>query len=421
MTHDRFLEPCSPLLMLALLGVPSSPITAQRLVGGAFSPAGGPLLATKTFCAASVRLCSPILAAPPTNFAGGTAYDPIHQVIWDTDGLRLIGILALAAVPCATPYCPAVALPLPANALATGLAFDESRDAVWMIDSSPSLSLLRISATSRCPTLSARCDLTPVVPTTHATGSLAFSERRQLVLWSSSVFTGGAAANIVYVAAAANPCVVTCRITLFGTVGCGGAPLGPITGMAYDDCTDRIYVTDGTAVLRATYLPPCGANGFQCCAAAAVAPFYGLDLEPAHPTSVGGSCMMPPCAACLAVTLTTSGDPTIGNAAFALRIQNAPAGSFGMLAFHPGACGAGLPLFCGLYHPAALPPAVLFGPVALVGGGACTAAGAFPLPVPLAAGLCGQRFCTQGVILCIGAGLGVGGLTNAVDFVIGDS
>src|SRR5688572_12190612 len=51
----------------------TSAAAAQRLVGGAFSPAAGTMLAGQDVCAPSVRLCGPLLAPPPAPFAGGTA------------------------------------------------------------------------------------------------------------------------------------------------------------------------------------------------------------------------------------------------------------------------------------------------------------------------------------------------------------
>jgi len=392
-------------------------LPAQRLLGGAHAPATGPVLASQSLCLPSVRRCSPLLAPPATPFAGGTAYDPRRQVVWDTDGTQLGGWLLLVSAPCSTPHCRPGPAPVPAGALATGLAFDETRDALWMVDSSPSLSLLRLTSAASCPTLTARCSLAGVIPPTHVPGGLAFSENRQLVLWSSSVFGAGAPANIVYVAAAANPCVVTCRITLFGTVGCGGGPLGPIVGMAYDDCTDRIYVTDGSKVLRARFVPPCGALEFECCAAAVVAPYYGLDLEADHPASIGRACLQASCGTCTGLALGAVGDPALGNAGFALRVRGAPVGALAVLALHPGPCAAGLPLWCGLYHPAAIPPAVTLA-LPLAGAGTCGAEGEVPLPVPMAPWLCGAKLCAQAAIFCVPSGHG---LTNALELPFSDS
>jgi hypothetical protein len=399
-------------VVLALVAAPA----AQRLIGGAHSPATGPILATQNVCAPSARLCGPLLAPPPLPAAGGTAYDPRRQVVWNTDGPTLAGVQRLASAPCSAFYCPPAPAPLPAGALATGLAFDESRDAVWMIDNSPSLSLLRLSATARCPALAARCSLAAVIPPTHTPGSLAFSERLQMVFWSSSVFGGGAAANIVYVARANDPCTVICRITLFGTVGCGGGVLGPITGMAFDDCTDRIYVTDGVRVLSGVFLQPCGATSFACCAAALVAPYYGLDIEAEHPVRVGASCLQAACGACPSLSLSAVGDPSLGNPAFALRISGAPTGGLSAIALSAGPCGAGLPLWCGLLHPA-FPPGFVF-PLPLAGGGACGGTATQPLPIPMMPWTCGLKLCAQGAILCVPAG---NGLTNALELTLSDS
>jgi len=238
------------------------------------------------------------------------------------------------------------------------------------------------------------------------------------VVWSSSVFSGGAAANIVYLAPAADPCNPTCRITLFGTFGCGGAPLGPITGLAYDDGTDQIYATDGHAVLRATFVPPCVAIQFQCCAAPLVAPWYGLCLEPDHPAVVGRACLEPACGSCTALALGTLGDPTLGNASFALRVGGGPVGAVAVPMLHPGACGVGVPFLCGLYHLAVLPPALILPPAGLAGTTACGGAATFALPIPMDPALWGSQFCAQVVVVCLPAGLG---LTNALGLRILDS
>src|SRR5690606_25107659 len=306
----RHLPPLSCLLAAALAGAHAS---AQSLIGGAHSPATGPILARQDLCTASERLCAPLLAPPPAPFAGGTAYDPTRQAVWNTDGVSLVGLSALADSPCREVFCGPMAVPVPVGALACGLAYDETRNALWMIDSSPTLSLLRTSSSSRCPEPASRCSLANVIPATHRPGGLAVSETHQLVFWSASVFGGGAPATVVFVAPAADPCHVVCRITVLGTVGCAGVPLGPVTGMAYDDCTDRLFVTDGTRTLAATFTPPCTASRFACCPAPLVAPWYGLDVESRHPVTVGRSCLQAPCAACPNLALDTVGDPALGN------------------------------------------------------------------------------------------------------------
>src|SRR5690606_18634492 len=87
----RHLPPLSCLLAAALAGAHAS---AQSLIGGAHSPATGPILARQDLCTASERLCAPLLAPPPAPFAGGTAYDPTRQAVWNTDGVSLVGLSA---------------------------------------------------------------------------------------------------------------------------------------------------------------------------------------------------------------------------------------------------------------------------------------------------------------------------------------
>lgn len=378
----------------ALLALLCSPATAQRMVGGAFSAAAGPILQAQPYCGPAVGLCRPVLGPPPTPWAGGTAYDPIHEVIWDTDGLNLVGIRANTTA-CVV-FCPPAPAPVPAGAVATGLAFDETRRALWMLDSLPTLAMLQFPAAGApCPGVVNRCSLANVVPATHRTGGLAISERNDLVFYSASMFGAAVPNNLVFVARCVAPCAPLCVLPV---PNCAAGPLGAITGLAYDDGLDTLILTDGNTEMRLRLNPPCGILGVDCCNAPVIAPYYGLDIEPAHSVTVGSTCVAGTCAACPNVSLGSLGDPSLGNPDFTLRVANGAPGSLAFFFMGVGACTPGVPVLCGLFHPSLAP--VFLGNAPLVGAGPCGGVADFNLPIPMAPALYGGEVCVQSVLVC---------------------
>jgi hypothetical protein len=392
-----------------LLAVPMA--HAQRLVGGAVTPAGGPLVQAQPYCAPAVLVCAPVLGPIPVPFAGGTAYDPIHEVIWDTDGFMLVGLRATSTAPCAV-WCAPAPAPVAAG-VATGLAFDETRKSLLLLDSSPFLTQLTFPAGARCPVVANRCGLAGVFPATHQPGGLAFSERNDLVYYSASNFGGGAPMNLLFVAAAAAPCVPLCAVPL---PNCAGAALGPITGLAFDDCINALFATDGNTTIRIRMAPPCVILAFDCCPAPVLGQYYGLDLEPEHTTPRGSTCVAGTCAACPGVGLSTIGDPSLGNGEFKLRVGNGVPGSLAFFFLGTGPCTPGVPFLCGTFHPALAP--ILLGSSVLAGGGACSGVTDFNLPIPMNGALCGNGVCIQAVLVCPPASLS---LTNAVGLQFSDT
>lgn len=393
---------------------------ASSLVGGA-NVAGNPTLLRQQNCQPA-RMCTPILALPTTPFAGGTAYDPIRQVVWDTDGLQIASVTYLSGSggPCRVICAPQPVPGLPAGAVATGLAFEEDASGagrLWCIDSAFQLQAFGWPTRS-CPGIGTRCSVANFMPTpNHRPGGLAISEANGTIFWSTSDFTGGVANNWIFGCNIATPCQPVCRLQVGG---CLGVPLGPITGLAFDDCTDTMYITDGRNVATAQYFPPsavapCRLVITSCCPSSTVAgAYYGLCVEPAHDTRVGTNCLSAPCPAC-PMLFSAQGDASLGNGTFGYRLSGAPPGATAFCLFNVGACTPGIPFLCGSFY-VPLSPIILGSAVTV--GGACAAQAFQPLPIPMNPSLCNLPISAQDVVVCAGGGFG---LTNAVCTTISDT
>jgi hypothetical protein len=188
--------------------------------------------------------------------------------------------------------------------------------------------------------------------------------------------------------------------------------------MAYDACTDLLYVSDGrqTTVRRQSPLAICDFPEVRCCTPSPSAQtWHGFDIEPQPARSVGSSCMDPACGNCPNTTLETVGDASVGNPFFALRVRGGPAGQFAALALSGGPCAVpGLPALCGTWHlpnPFFLPGQQLTSSTPA----RCDGTATWALPLPKLWALCQVRLCAQVVVLCQSpAGIGAG-LTNALD------
>jgi hypothetical protein len=256
----------------------------------------------------------------------------------------------------------------------------------------------------------------------HCPGGLAVSEFHRTVFFAASDFSGGAPNNWVFGAPLANPCQPNCRLQI---QGCAAVGLGPITGLAFDDCQSVMYLTDGRVTLAARYTPPgtgvaCQLQPIGCCVQQ-VGRWYGLCVEPVHARNAGQSCTSTPCPNCAAsMVLNALGDASLGNSAFGYRLTGAPPGVPAFCLVNVGACTAGVPVLCGLFHVPLAPPPVNLGPV-LTAGGACAGVATHGLPIPLSPNLCGIDLSAQDVILCP-ASTGFGfGLSNAVCTTISDT
>ena len=404
------------LLLLAATTLPSARASAQgtpqALIGGAALP--GPMLQRQTICAPAARLCPIPYPPPPAPFAGGTAYDPHGQVIWDSNGPMLV---AMPLPPACAPICPPLPVPgLVPPALVTGLAYDEGPSLLLVVDSTAVVTILRVPRAAPCaPLLLRSCPLGPLVPPGFTPGGLAFSEASNRLFVAISSFAGGPPGNLILVLGPGAGCAPLCQLPLPACLGV--PPLGPITGLAFDDASNSLLATDGVVVQQLALAPGlCGIAAARCCPAPLAATYYGLDLQASHPLAVGKSCLGAPCPACPAMALATAGgDPVPGNRGFALVLNGAPPGvPVTTLLNFPG-CGGGVPLLCGTFFPrlagvVALPPVT-------TAGGACAGTATLPVPIPLSYAFCGVSLCFQDVLVCPGLGLG---LTNAIDVTITD-
>lgn len=409
------------VLVVATLAAAASSQSLGNLVGGAIQSSGAPAIQRQTLCNPSIVHCGPILGAPPLPFAGGTAYDPIRQVVWDTDGPTLVGVsYTPSGGPCAI-TCPPMPVPgLAAGTVATGLAFEEGtpRGALWCVDST--LRLQRLAwASPTCPNVGAVCSIAAFMPTpNHRSGGLAVSEAHGLVFYSASDFAAVVPNSWVFAAPLANPCQPNCRLQI---TGCAGVLLGAITGLAFDDCTSTLYITDGRTTFAGTYTPAGGGLACQLtpltCCIANVGKWYGLCVEPIHPKYVGASCLGAPCPACPNMALTTNGDPSLGNVAFGFSLSGAPTGVPSACLVNLGSCTAGIPFACGLIHLPFAPPPISLGTI-VTAGPACAATGGWGLGIPLNPALCGIPLAAQALVVCPAFGIG---LTNAACLVISDT
>ncbi len=408
-------------LSLGVLAVMASALGAQtRLIGLGFDNAAvlPPALLQQTTCLPGNRICpTAFVPALVPAWAGGAAYDPRARTVWSTDG----AIMVEQRVPGCLFVCRSPAmLTLGPGSVASGLEICPALGQMLQIETVPGAVALHVWNIATCPiALVATCAM-PLPSIAHVAGGVAIDDANGLVFYATSVFGGGGPANQILVANIANPCQIVCRIPV---ANCGGAILGAIKALAFDECRQELIMSDGaqTLTMRRAGVGPCAFLPTQCCPlspAVATYGWVGFDIEPLHPTSVGVSCLGPNCAPCPNMNLATSGDPVIGNPLFSLDLSGAPLGSVFALAVSGGPCVVpGLPIFCGLWH-LQMATTVFLPMVPVAGGAPCQGAASVPLPIPKNYSLCGVPLCFQGVVICLSTSGPGFGLTNAVDAIL---
>ncbi|MEM7200144.1 MAG: hypothetical protein AAF628_07755 [Planctomycetota bacterium] len=376
-------------LMFVLAASSASALAAQSSLVGFTETT--PLITRQDPSTCAMLPCMPAMAPAPDPRFGGAAYDPRTRGLWVTNGLLLAKFDPRD--------CSVQCLPMPApntglaNAI-TGLAYNEVGDLLYMTDMSGTIRWYS-TAGGCAPTLVGRC-MPPLGPGETLTGC-ATDDRQGLVFYCTA--TPGTAGGTIYVALRSDPCAALCRFTIDS---CGGSPFGLMRGLAFDACRSAIWATDGTRTVGAQFdRATCTAREFQCCPNTTGDPLVGLCILPAQETSAGVSCTSAPCAPCPTLNHSLGADPTIGNAAFSLDVDGAPANSRAFLLLNAGPC-APIPIggFCG---PIQVPPVgwVVLGPSATGGIGACDGAVSTPLPLPNSAALCGAVLCSQYIGLCV--------------------
>lgn len=408
-----------PLVTGAVLATSS---LAQNLIGLGVDPAGNlpPAILRQALCQPGARVCAalaPVIIPGPPAWAGGLAYNPRKRTVWYSTGPFLIeqGIEDCALV-CRAPAAPVLG-PL---STVSGLDLAVATGVLFQIETVPGVLALHQWNIAACPPLPGPvCQLLLPTPQ-HLAGGVAIDQQNGMIFYAASVFAGGPPANVLLGAMLGNPCNIVCRLPL---PACGPLPLGPITALAYDECRQSLYVSDGaqTLTLRRTALGPCDFQPVLCCPTSpAVGPYgwVGFDVEADHPQQVGASCFGAGCVACPNMELRALGDAVIGNPMFALQLDQGPVGNLMALAVAPGGCAVpGLPVLCGQWHPD-LGTSIFLPFAPIVGGAPCQGQATVPLPIPADYSLCGGALCFQGVIVCLTSAPPGLGLTNAVGVVL---
>jgi len=347
-------------------------------------------------CTGPVTLCSPNVGAP-AGYEGGSAFDPVNQLHWLSNGSRLQASLSTSGFECDM-SCDA---PSPV-AHVTGLAFDARTARLWILGAAPEIVRCSVPG-GDCPQVEARCSLQGVIPAGMVAAGLALSEKRGLLFYSASRI-GSAPANVVVVASTADPCRAICSIDLGAAFGSPQAD--PITGLGYDDCGDELFaVAGGAGILRARVaFPSCSVASSSLCVPPGDYRFHGLCLQAPPARVVGRSCLGAPCPRC--TTRFRANDASLGNISFVLSLFYGPSGGVAIPVASLGACGAGVPALCGSFFPSLSAP-IVFPALALTGPSTCTGAVNLPLPIVPDGALCGLELCVQMIVGCPAGGFGL--------------
>lgn len=368
-------------------------------------------------CRPETTACKNVLTTQMAVGAGGTAYDPRHQSVWVSEGTSLVeyDIRSCRAI------CKVKPTLVNARAAVTGLAIADSTSTLYVLESLPGHVAITPYNIARCPPVAGKsCSMKINNPRGVAAG-LAYDEANKLlyVAFSEPAFVGFI--NTVFVTDAKSPCTVICR---FSPAACDVRSQRMYTGLAYDACSKKLYVTEGsrTRITKVTNPRKCQFTDGACCNKTGSAMSRGLAIVPGwEQKSIGSSCVSKGCPLCRSMLNSISGgDPSLGNKTFALDLAGAPIQSFGLPWIGIGACSQGvkIPVLCGLFYPRIGP--LLFPGFAMPANGRtqCRASIRMPFPIPVARVLCGLRICTQWLVLCNGGALG---LSNAHEFTIASS
>lgn len=383
--------------------VPANNIVGWVSIGGA-APGRVELQDVDRCRPARVR-CASSTGSTALPYAGGTAYDPREQAVWVSDGgtifsqsLQNCGFLCQLE--------PAMRSP---KAVVSGLAVADRKRQLFHLETAPGYYGIVIYDDSKCPPKAIRsCTFTLAGKSTAA--GLAYDELRDILYVGSG--------QSIFLRRASAPCQLICHPFLRNC----GTKLGPITGLGYDACTKFLYATDGRTIQRIEIASVgqqgCVTRPGPCCPKGTKGSYRGLAVVPGWSKRVVGKpCSQSPCPSCPSMTADLYGGvPGLGNQEFGISLGKAPPGQQAYLALALGPCTAGLPVFCGRFHPNLANPNLIFGPMLTSGRGICDGTARSPLPIPVDTSFCGQWFCVQWVVLCRrGTEIGIG-FSNAVQF-----
>lgn len=403
------MNPTSLLFALPLLASVLAAQTPPHLVGITRNlPALRHVSHAPCAVLAQCPLPIPSPAAVGPAFAGGTAWDPTRSGAWVSNGQ----LLAKFDDACGA-MCPPMMIPtLGGNAFITGMEVVEGMNELWMIDS---LGFLH-RYTNTCPPAAIGVCNTGLGPTAigNVTTGLAVDELNGIVFISYPMVPAGP--NRIVVSLLAAPCT---PVSQFLLPACFAA-FGVVQGLACDWGNQILYATDGSATVGMSYnwLAPNVLPGpITCCPPVAAAdPMVGLAIRPGRASSVGTSCANGSCAPCPQVH-SLRNDPCLGNAQFALGLDQAPAGALAVLAIGVGPClvpGIAAPPLCGPLH--TIPLLGTVGPNLTGGFGVCDGTTSFNVPLPVAPGLAGQIFSSQAITICLGGGVLGFGMSNCLSW-----
>jgi hypothetical protein len=355
---------------------------------------GTPTLSERTLTCTPLPPCVISgLSSPATPWAGGTAWDPIHNVLWVSNGPQ---IEAVAPTTC-TVYCLTQPAPLLSpNATVTGLEVVESQNQLWMVDSFGVL----YQCTLACPPVRVATCNTPLTFTSNwSTGGLAVDECNGIVFYSYSNWSTNA--TLLAMAPIATPCQIFNQVPL--PASCG---MTAVTGLTVDGCRRVLYITDGTVTMSWNYTvgpgptPVVTFGTLTCCALSLpTGSLVGLALRSGSANPAGTGCSNGSYPACI-MSHVLRGSPNLGNASFGLDVNTAAHDTFIWCVIGVGPCVAGpvIPPLCG---PAMVGPTLgTLGPFHAPTGTGCSIYAPFNLPIPLNRGLCGMPLSSQCVALC---------------------
>ncbi len=375
--------------------------------------AGTPLLQTQDISTCAASVCAPP-GFPSTSAAcaGGTAYDTRTRGTWISNGA------AIAKVDSRNPFCdyqcPITLLPPSpiANGVVTGLAHHHRLNQLWATTSNNNLRRFEITNNGCGLVDTGLCHIN--LPLNLTLTGIAIDDVNGRVFYSASSWTGPSiAGGQVFVATQLDPCNPFCAVPVANCPN--GTPLQQLRGIAYDACTDTLFVTDGQTTVRgqlsSTVLCQMALVG-GCCPnpLPQTEPYVGLSIEPSTEATVGAPCTNGACPNC-SPSHGLVGDPVLGNLDFGVAGRNLPANTIAATFFNIGPCdpnGLLVPPFCGPLH-VNLTPTLLAFSQPTGGSIGCTGSTFLQISVQADPALCGLVISTQVMGICIPSPIGNAG------------
>lgn len=373
-------------------------------------------------CQSSVGRGSSLCSQKGTG-GGGTAYDPRIQAAWVSNGLEI----ALHDLNTSRIVCTFTATLAGTGHVVSGLALSDTRRELFQLEvASGVLVLSSYDVSNPCkPTHNNNACKVQNGGTGATAMGLAYDDARDLLYYVTSISGFAGWINTVHVVQRGNPCT---DVNTFGANYCSTRPGSPLTGLGYDACSQRLYVTDGNGIRVLLLTDPAKGNVTDltgtgaCCQFTGTGVWMGLDVVPNWSRStVGKSCVDGPCGGCTNMQLSLiGGDASLGNRDFGFRLSGAPSGSQAFFYVGLGSCTSGVqfPGLCGPIHTYLTAPWPALVGIYPTQGGQCSGQVTVVTGVPPDPGLCKVTICTQWLVACPTA-LFWHGLTHGLQFTIG--